>query len=91
MTIRITKVHFDGPNKTHQAITRFYSIEDGTGNVFDRDKATMVDWLDNKNITAYVASGASRVPVEVVRDTPPYLRTRANGVLSDNLLSLDTY
>ena len=90
MAIRITKVHFDGPNKTHQAITRFYSIEDGTANTFDRDKPTMVAWLDS-GISAYVASGGSRVPVEVVGDTPPYLRTRANGVLSDNLLSLDTY
>lgn len=90
MTIRITHVRFTGTTKTHQAIERFYSVEDGTGNKYDKDKATMVAWLD-KGIQAYVASGASRVAVGVVRDNPPYLRTHANGTPTDNLLSLPTY
>lgn len=91
MTLRITNVHFEGTSKTHQSITRYFSIEDGTGNTFDRDKATMIDWLENKNITAYVNNGGKRVEVRVWKDHPKCLRTVSDGYWSDNLLALETY
>lgn len=53
-------------------------------------RAEIVDWIENKNGTAYVSSTASRAQVGVV--TPAqgtkYLRTYADGQWNNNLLSL---
>lgn len=93
MSVEITHVRYGSTNKTHETIIRYKWREDGTGNVGDNDKPTMVDWIDNKNGKAYVGSGSSRVSVGVVHPDygQPYLRTYADGKWSNNLLSLPEF
>lgn len=62
-----------------------------SGEVGQSTRSTMVDWIKNKSGDARVANGASYVKVGVVDVTPPYIRTYADGVWTDNLLSLPTY
>ncbi|WP_081377575.1 DUF3892 domain-containing protein [Rhodococcus sp. 008] len=53
----------------------------------------MVDYIDNQKGSAYVTGPQSRSEVGTVHSpgAVPYLRTFANGVPNDNLLSLPTY
>ena len=51
----------------------------------------MVDWIKNKGGQAYVTNGNLQVAVGVVEATPPYIRTHADGVWTDNLLALPTF
>jgi hypothetical protein len=93
MAHEITHVHFEGYSKTHEAITsyKWKNLDNGTTGV--SDKPTMVDWIDNKNGTAYVGSGSGRVDVGTVHPANghPYLRTYADGKWNNNLLSLPTF
>ncbi|WP_371832091.1 DUF3892 domain-containing protein [Rhodococcoides fascians] len=56
-------------------------------------KAQMVDYINNRNFTAYVRGPQSKVEVGTVHEAgvTPYLRTHANGYYNDNLLSLPTF
>jgi len=57
-------------------------------------RQTLVDWLAEGNENqAIVADGSAWVHVAVVRraNEPPYLRTHADGLWTDNLLSLPTF
>lgn len=93
MAHEITHVHFEGSTRTHESISsyKWKNLDNGTAGA--SDKPTMVDWIDNKNGIAYVGSGASRVNVGTVHpDTGlPYLRTYADGLYNNNLLSLPTF
>lgn len=53
----------------------------------------MVDWIENKKGKAFVGSGSQRVEVGVVSPSggQPYLRTYADGVWTNNLLSLPEF
>jgi hypothetical protein len=50
----------------------------------------MVDWIDQGG-EAWVTDGRRSVRIRVVRAHPPYIRTYADGVWSDNLLALPRY
>lgn len=54
-------------------------------------RAEMVDWIKNKNGFAYVCGGRHLAAVRVVNATPPYIRTFADGVWTDNLLALPRF
>jgi hypothetical protein len=62
------------------------SAETGTST-----RETMVDWIENKGGAAFVQSGTAAVKVLVVKASPPYLRTYADGVWTDNLLALPEF
>jgi hypothetical protein len=93
MSIEVTHVRFSGTSPTHESIVRYKLVEDGNSNVYEADKPTAVDWIDNKDIKAYVGSGVSRVAVGVVHPATgePFLRTHADGDWTNNLLSLPTF
>lgn len=93
MAICITHIRLSGTTKNHEYITDYKWQEDGTVNSGTSPKATMVDWIGNKNITAYVSNGYVKANVAVVNPSggSPYLRTHADGVWTDNLLSLPTF
>ena len=61
-----------------------------TGATGKSSRAEMVKWFDEDG-DARVTKGQSYVPVKVVKATPPYIRTFADGVWTDNLLALPTY
>ncbi|MFB7289871.1 DUF3892 domain-containing protein [Actinacidiphila glaucinigra] len=89
--IYITAVHLEGGDK-HEHIASVRWENPATGNTGQNTKAQMVNWLDEGgNHKAGVRNGASYVQVGVVHATPPYLRTHANGVWTDNLLALPRY
>jgi hypothetical protein len=51
----------------------------------------MVEWIRDKGGKAFVVSGGYRAAVGVVNANPPYIRTYADGVWTDNLFALPTY
>jgi hypothetical protein len=50
----------------------------------------MVDWI-NEGGVARVQQGANEVAVGVVKASPPYIRTYADGKWTNNLLALPEY
>ena len=93
MSIQITHVRFSGTAKTHQTIVRFRWTETVGGGTGDNDKPSMVDFVDSKQNTVIVGSGASVVQVGAVHPdgAHPYLRTYADNTWTNNLLSLPTF
>lgn len=87
-SLTITHIRLSG-GTDHQHIVR-YKWVDASGAGGDDDKPTMVNWIDNKNVTAYVGTGAGRVRVGVIHPQAgqPYLRTHADGNWTNNLLAL---
>lgn len=89
MSIRITAIRLSGGN-THQHITRLWWTNPANGQSGDNTRAEIVSWIENENGKAYVEEGGRRVDVLVVTPSsgPKYLRTYADGVWKNNLLSL---
>lgn len=88
MTTYITHVRLSPPNSTDDThITDVMWSQSGqTGHC---SRAAMVDFIDKGN-TAFV-SGNPDAQVGVVKETPPYLRTYADGNWTTNLLSLPRF
>jgi Protein of unknown function (DUF3892) len=88
--VYITERHMVGGQKhEHIAEVRWRDPADGGTGASTRE--TMVDWIKNKGGKAYVSDGTRQVAVGVVDASPPYIRTYADGVWTDNLLALPTY
>ncbi len=83
----ITHIHLEG-GVLHEHISRL-RWRDGaeTG---EASRAELVQWVLNGG-DARVDARARDVKVEVVDATPPYLRTKANGIPTDNLLELPRF
>lgn len=92
MARRITHVRHGGTAKTHESITAYKWHDDRTG-IGQDSKPVMVDWVDNNRGQANVSNGYARATAGVVRPATgnPYLRTYADGVWTDNLLSLPAF
>ncbi|KQY55663.1 hypothetical protein ASD11_14200 [Aeromicrobium sp. Root495] len=91
MAVQITHIRLAGGG--HENITDYRWRSLGDGEVNNSTKATMVDWIDNKDGTAYMGSGADRADVGTVHPTggAAYLRTYADGVWTNNLLALPQF
>ncbi|QSR28822.1 hypothetical protein CFH99_24675 [Nocardioides aromaticivorans] len=90
MAIRITAIRLSGGTQ-HEHITHLWWTNPGTGETGDSTRAAIVSWIENDGGKAYVEDNTGhRVNVLVV--TPnygaKYLRTYADGVATNNLLSL---
>jgi len=77
-----------GQNHEHISEVRWKNPETGESNTSTRQQ--MVEWI-NKGGRALVTDGARVVEVRVVDADPPYIRTWADGVWTDNLLALPRY
>ena len=55
-----------------------------------KHRAQMVEWINDGN-RAIVSDGNRTVDVGFVNASPPYIRTYADGVWTDNLLALLRY
>lgn len=93
MSIRVTHVRLSNGGYTSEHITNLKWIGYENGKVGDSTKAELVEWIDGESGEAYVETQATKVSVGVVKPDggPPYLRTYANGVWTDNLLSLPRF
>jgi hypothetical protein len=89
MSIRITAIRLTG-GTTHQHITKLWWANPANGKTGENTRAEIVSWIENENGKAYVDQGGHRADVLVVTPTsgPKYLRTRSDGVWTDNLLAL---
>jgi hypothetical protein len=87
--IQVLEVHFvGGSSHEHIQEVRWRNPEDGkTGH---SSRSVMVEWV-RRGGTARVENGGRRAYIGVVEATPPYIRTYADGVWSDNLLALPRY
>lgn len=88
MTTYITHVRLSPPSSNdHQHITDVRWSQPGqTGNP---SRADMVEFISKGN--AVFVSGNPDAQVGVVKATPPYLRTYADGNWTNNLLNLPRF
>ncbi|QDE72376.1 MULTISPECIES: DUF3892 domain-containing protein [Myxococcus] len=83
----ITQIRLEG-GALHEHIARLRWKE---GNeVGEGSRLELVQWLKAGG-DARVQTWPRDVKVEVVDARPPYLRTKANGILTDNLLELPRF
>jgi hypothetical protein len=90
MAVYVTARHMEG-GSGHEHIAAVAWENRDTGASGRSTRAQMVDFIKNQKGDARVANGNSYVGVQVVEANPPYLRTFADGVPTDNLLELPTY
>lgn len=89
--IYVTEVHMSvgGSGHEHIADVRWRDpADDKTG---ESSRAKMVEFIEGGGAVRVRDAFGDDVAVGVVKATPPYLRTHADGVWTDNLLSLPRY
>ncbi|QAY71412.1 DUF3892 domain-containing protein [Xylanimonas protaetiae] len=94
MSVRITHIRLSGNgNVDHEHITHYAWVSSEIGKAYASSKAAMVEWIDKEGGRAFVESAGTVVSVGVVKPHrgEPYLRTQANGVWTDSLLSLPRF
>lgn len=90
--VYVTHIHLSGYGAGHEHITDVMWRNASTGATGQSSRARMVDWIKNQGGDARVRDGAGHdVRVGVVEAQPPYLRTYADGVWTDNLLALPRF
>ena len=87
--IAVTAVHIEGAAR-HEHIASVRWRNPDTGATGQSTREQMVEWISAGN-SAFVSDGVRTVQVRVVNAQPPYIRTWADGVWSDNLLALPRY
>lgn len=87
--VYVTAVHIEGAAR-HEHITSVKWRNPTSGATGQSSREQMVEWIGAGN-QAYVSDGVRTVEVRVVDARPPYIRTWADGVWSDNLLALPRY
>ncbi len=93
MAVKITCITKDNGNHAnpHQAITNFGWVNEETRASGTSTLATMIDFIERQGGVAYTRDAHNRVAYLTVRISSlghKYLKTIADGVESDNLLSL---
>jgi hypothetical protein len=88
MSLQITHIRKPNPQSSHEAISHYgVTSTDGTLKVYERE--WLVKWLKDNDTQAYVANGSGKVFCEArYNGHVNYLQTKADGVWTDNLLSL---
>ena len=88
--VYIYAVHMSGGTQhEHIASVRWKNPDNGkTG---QNTRAEMVKWIKDGGDAYACGGGGHMARVKVVNGNPPYIRTQADGVWSDNLLALDRY
>lgn len=89
----IVGIHMSGRGHYHEHIEEVKWQNPETKEVGQTTVSRMVDWIDREKGVAKVTDGKRTVDVGVVRPVSgaAYLRTYADGVWTDNLLSLPKY
>ncbi|KRD42778.1 hypothetical protein ASE38_00280 [Cellulomonas sp. Root930] len=94
MSIRITHVRLAPGYNDHEHIVRYRWVGIESGSSGESDKPALVAWLEEASGNrAFVGSGNQKVEVGVVHPSygQPYVRTYADNVWTNNLLSLDRF
>jgi hypothetical protein len=87
--VYITHIRLSSSGHRHEHITEVQWRNPSSGATGQSTKTTMVDWIQNKSGDARVRDKRGHdTRVGVVKANPPYIRTYADGVWTDNLLAL---
>lgn len=87
--IYITARHMVGGTR-HEHIASVKWRNPKTNKTGDNTRSEMVAWIRDEKGDARVRTGSTEAKVGVVKASPPYIRTHADGVWTDNLLALPT-
>lgn len=86
--VRVTHIRLSPDGTRHEHITEVRWTNPTTGATGDSTRQQMVDFLTGGANRAVVVAGGTEVEIGVVNAHPPYIRTHADGVWTDNLLAL---
>ena len=89
MAIRFIARHMVG-GTGHEHIASLRWVQEGSSQTESSTREDLVTWIRDKDGRGYVDINGTKAWVEVVSAVPPYLRTREDGVWTDNLLALPT-
>jgi hypothetical protein len=90
--IQVTSIHMEGYGNSHEHIAAVRWVNPATHVIGESTRSVMVEWLSQStNNLAAVWDGSRWVYIGVVKGTPPYIRTYADGVWTNNLLALPRY
>lgn len=91
-TVRITHVHMQSGGTRHEHIQSVHWNIPATGASDTSTVSTMVDFIDNGGkVVSWDGHYAAQVVVVRPAGSKPYIRTRADGVLTNNLLQLPRF
>jgi len=90
MSIQITAIHLVGGTR-HEHIAAAQWINVQTKEEDQSTREQIIEWLRQSGSKAYVWDGKRSVDVRIAEATPPYIRTYADGVWTDNLLALPRF
>jgi hypothetical protein len=88
--VEITDVHMVGGER-HEHIGEVKWRNPDSGAIGSSSRSAMVKFIRDDDGQAYVTDGSNKVWVGVVEASPPYIRTYADKVWTDNLLALPRY
>lgn len=90
--VYVTHIRLSASGSRHEHITNVKWRNPNTGETGESTRAAMVDWIKNQGGDARVRDAAGHdVRVGVVNVNPPYIRTYADDVWTDNLLALPRF
>ncbi len=88
--VYVTAIHLVG-GREHEHIAEVKWRNPSTAATGQSSRATMVDWIANKNGDGPVETALAGVNVAGWKVNPKYIRTHADGRWTENLLALPQY
>jgi hypothetical protein len=88
--VEVTAVHMVG-GEQHEHIGSVRWTNPATAAKGESTRQAMVEFLRTPGNRAVVTDGKKTVEVGVVEANPPYIRTHADGIWTNNLLALPRY
>jgi Protein of unknown function (DUF3892) len=89
--VYVTEIHMSLGGSAHQHIADVRWRNATSGEIGESSRAKMVEFIDGGGVARVRDARGDDVAVGVVKATPPYIRTYADGIWTDNLLSLPPY
>jgi hypothetical protein len=89
--VYVTDVRLASGRAGHEHITDVKWRNPANDETGQSTRAAMVDWITGGGVAKVADSQGNDVSVGVVNDSPPYIRTHADGVWTDNLLALPRF
>jgi trans-aconitate methyltransferase len=93
MAKKIIGVHMSNGGSRVEHIEQVRSQENGATTASTNYVSTVVNEIDNYRVSYYTQVGSAHAEVETVHPTGlrPYIRTKADGTVNDNLLKLPRF
>jgi hypothetical protein len=89
--VYITEVQMSAGGSAHEHIASVRWRLSSTGETGQSTRKAMVEFIDGGGVARVSDAFGDDIAVGVVKATPPYIRTYADGLRTDNLLSLPRY